>query len=87
MPWIHFEFIEYYFCYLTLKAGFVVFDIMRTPLLRMRPPLLLSVREFSKPPVRPTGARNIETSTQLEDSYVEAVHIHLPSMQAPFLLQ
>lgn len=50
-------------------------------------PLLLSVKALSRPPVSPTGAKYIETSTQLLDNYVDAVQIHLPSTQAPFLLQ
>ena len=43
--------------------------------------------EFKRPPVLPTGAIRIETSTQVFDRVVVPVHIHFPLMHAPFLLQ
>lgn len=42
---------------------------------------------FNRPPVVPTGAKNIEISTQLFVSYVDPVQRHFPFIHAPFLLQ
>jgi hypothetical protein len=42
---------------------------------------------FRSPPVVPTGAKNIEMSTQLGEKAVAPVQRHFPSMHAPFLLQ
>ncbi len=49
--------------------------------------LEMSVKAFTKPPVLPIGAWNIETSAQLFDNIAVPVHKHLPFMHAPFLLQ
>lgn len=46
-----------------------------------------SVMAFSRPPVYPTGAFNIETSMQLWDKSVTPVQRHFPFTHAPFLLQ
>lgn len=80
---MHLEFREYYFVYLSFMAGLL---IVITPPEITRPPLL-SDMELRRPPVWPTGTMRMETSTQLLLSSVAAVQRHLPSTQAPFLLQ
>lgn len=44
-------------------------------------------KALSKPPVDPIGATVIATSTQVGVSFVDPVHMQLPSTQTPFLLQ
>ena len=46
-----------------------------------------SLNAFNSPPADPIGAKNIETSMQLDDRKVYPVQEHFPFIQAPFLLQ
>lgn len=49
--------------------------------------LLLSLKEFRRPPVRPTGAISIDISMHYDVKAVDPVQRHFPSTHIPFLLQ
>lgn len=86
VPWMHFEFILYSLIvrlYRSIPSDWVY----GFPRFSNESPVTGWVTAFKRPPVDPTGALKIDTSTQEGENTVFPVHKHFPSMHAPFLLQ